>query len=215
MLKCVIFDLDGTLLNTIYDLNEALNHVFAEYNLSKKSVEETTRNIGNGIRNLIIRSMGSENNIDEIFKKFMDYYNSHVDVYTKPYDGINDLLLYLKNKDIKLAVISNKNIVPLTTLINNHFPNMFDIVLGDGMGYKRKPDSEIINECLNKLNIKKEEVVYIGDSDIDILTTNNSNILGIFVSYGYRDKKILEENGAKIICDSVLELKEYLAKLEL
>lgn len=213
MLKCVIFDLDGTLLNTIEDLNAALNHTFAEFNLSKISVSQTAKNLGNGIRNLIIKSMGSENNIDAIFKSFMNYYNNNVNVYTKPYDGIVDLLYYLKDKGIKLAVISNKNIVPLTSLVNSHFPNMFDIVLGEGMGFKRKPDPEIINFCLTELNVKKEDALYIGDSDIDILTINNCNISGILVSYGYRDKKILEENGAKIILDSVEDLKEYLANL--
>ena len=213
MIKSIIFDLDGTILDTIYDLNAALNHTFAEFNLPKVSVDKTRANLGNGIKRLISDSLNSDTNtsIDILFNSFMEYYYNNVDVYTKPFEGIPSLLLYLKEKGFKLAVISNKNIKPLSLLINNHYPNIFDAVYGDGMGYKRKPDHEVVLKCLEELKTKPDEAIYIGDSDIDVITVKNVSCHGVFVSYGYRKKELLEENGAKIICDSVKELKEYLS----
>lgn len=211
--KLIIFDLDGTILDTILDLNMALNHVFTEYNLPKISVDDTRLNLGNGIRRLIIDSKGNDENIDILYKRFMEYYNENYNVYTKPYEGIIDLLYILKNKGYKLAVISNKNIVPLKKLVDYHFKDIFDIVLGDGMGFNRKPDPEIINYCINRMDSNIENTIYIGDSDIDIKTVDNSGVNGLFVSYGYRRKEILEKNGAKLIFDDVLDLKDYLNKL--
>ena len=213
MNKLIIFDLDGTILDTILDLNMALNYVFTEYNLPKISVDDTRLNLGNGIKRLIIDSKGDDENIDILYKRFMEYYNENYNVYTKPYEGIIDLLYILKNKGYKLAVISNKNIVPLKKLVDYHFKNIFDIVLGDGMGFNRKPDPEIINYCINRMDSNIENTIYIGDSDIDIKTVDNSGVTGLFVSYGYRRKEILEKNGAKLIFDNVLDLKDYLNKL--
>lgn len=213
MNKLIIFDLDGTILDTILDLNMALNYVFTEYNLPKISVDDTRLNLGNGIKRLIIDSKGDDENIDILYKRFMEYYNENYNVYTKPYEGIIDLLYILKNKGYKLAVISNKNIVPLKKLVDYHFKNIFDIVLGDGMGFNRKPDPEIINYCINRMDSNIENTIYIGDSDIDIKTVDNSGVNGLFVSYGYRRKEILEKNGAKLIFDNVLDLKDYLNKL--
>ncbi|MBQ7641534.1 MAG: HAD family hydrolase [Acholeplasmatales bacterium] len=215
MQKLVIFDLDGTLLDTIADLNAALNHTLAEFNFTKISCEKTRELVGNGIRNLIIRASGTDSNIDLMFKCFMDYYNKNVNVYTKPYNNIKELIIKLKNIGFKLAVVSNKNIIPLKTLVNYHFKDLFDLVLGDGMGYKRKPDSEIINECIKKLDSDLEHTIYIGDSDVDVKTVNNTGCHGIFVSYGFRDKEKLIEAGAKTILDNVSDLSNYLLKVEL
>lgn len=215
MQKLVIFDLDGTLLDTIADLNAALNHTLAEFNFTKISCEKTRELVGNGIRNLIIRASGTDSNIDLMFKCFMDYYNKNVNVYTKPYNNIKELIIKLKNIGFKLAVVSNKNIIPLKMLVDYHFKDLFDLVLGDGMGYKRKPDSEIINECIKKLDSDLEHTIYIGDSDVDVKTVNNTGCHGIFVSYGFRDKEKLIEAGAKIILDNVSDLSNYLLKVEL
>ena len=215
MQKLVIFDLDGTLLDTIADLNAALNHTLAEFNFTKISCEKTRELVGNGIRNLIIRASGTDSNIDLMFKCFMDYYNKNVNVYTKPYNNIKELIIKLKNIGFKLAVVSNKNIIPLKTLVDYHFKDLFDLVLGDGMGYKRKPDSEIINECIKKLDSDLEHTTYIGDSDVDVKTVNNTGCHGIFVSYGFRDKEKLIEAGAKTILDNVSDLSNYLLKVEL
>ncbi len=215
MHKLVIFDLDGTLLDTIEDLNAALNYTLAEFNFTKISVTKTRQLVGNGIRNLIIRAAGTDKDIDLMFKCFMDYYNKNVNVYTKPYNNIKELIINLKEKGYKLAVISNKNIVPLKLLIDSHFEGLFDLVLGDGMGYKRKPDPEIIHECIKKLDSNLDNTYYIGDSEVDVLSVSNAKCKGIFVSYGFRDKSILEAAGAKLIFDNVSDLSDYLLKVEL
>ena len=210
MYKLAIFDLDGTILDTINDLNKALCYTLAEYNLPKISVDETKKNLGNGIRNLIMVSGKLDNCPDEMFNTFMTYYNNNVNNYTKPYDGIIDLLNELKNAGYKLAVISNKNIKPLNLLIDAHFKNIFDLVLGEGMGFPKKPNPEIVLYCINRLGIDIKDTVYIGDSDVDIKTVNNVRCDGLYVSYGYRSKEKLVEAGAKIIFENVQNLKDYL-----
>lgn len=215
MQKLVIFDLDGTLLDTIADLNAALNHTLAEFNFTKISCEKTRELVGNGIRNLIIRASGTEDNIDLMFKCFMDYYNKNVNVYTKPYNNIKELIIKLKNIGFKLAVVSNKNIIPLKALVDYHFKDLFDLVLGDGMGYKRKPDPEITNECIKKLDSDISYTYYVGDSDVDVRTVMNTGCHGLFVSYGFREKEKLIEAGAEIIFDNVNDLTDYLLNVEL
>ena len=210
MNKLAIFDLDGTILDTIYDLNQALCYTLAEFNLSKISVEETKANLGRGIRNLIKTSAKLDECPDNMFNTFMSYYNNNVNNYTKPYDGINELLINLKNRGYKLAVISNKNIKPLSLLIDSHFKNIFNLVLGEGMGFPKKPNPDIVLYCINKLGSDINNTIYIGDSDIDIQTVKNVGCNGLYVSYGYRPKEKLIETGAEIIFDNVQKLQEYL-----
>lgn len=210
MVKGIIFDLDGTILNTLRDLHEAVNHSLKKYGYKLKELEDTKNNIGNGIRNLIIRSADNKlDDIDLLYTGFNQYYKIHYNDYTKEYDGITDLLIYLKNKGLKLVCCTNKINYAANGLIDVHFPNLFDLVVSDGMGINKKPDTAMIDYILNKLDLNKDEIIYIGDSDVDIKTINNSNIEGIIVSYGFRDKSILSNLYNNII-DSPKELKEYL-----
>jgi phosphoglycolate phosphatase len=212
MIKGIIFDLDGTILNTLRDLHEAVNHSLNKYGYKLKELEDTKNNIGNGIRNLIIRSADNKlDDIDLIFNEFNQYYKVHYNDYTNEYDGITDLLVYLKNKGLKLVCCTNKINYAANGLIEAHFPNLFDLVVSDGMGITKKPDRAMIDYILNKLDLNNDEVIYIGDSDVDVKTINNSNIEGIIVSYGFRDKSILSNLYNNII-DSPKELKEYLIK---
>lgn len=218
MRKIIIFDLDGTLLDTLKDLNEALNYTLAEFNFAKISLDKTRALVGNGIRKLIIDACNTDKYdacntdkyIDSMFKCFIDYYNKNINVYTKPYDNIKELLYKLKDKGYALCVISNKNYVPLNILVDYYFKDIFDIVIGDGEGYLKKPNPDSILYCINKLNSNLSNTYYIGDSDIDIKTVNNAKCNGVFVSYGFRDKEKLVEAGAKIILDSVDALTNYL-----
>ena len=141
----VCFDLDGTLLYTLEDLHNALNHSLKKYGYKEVSLDETRLNVGNGIRNLIIDSAKSSDNIDLMFSEFKKYYEVHCTDNTLPYIGMVKLVSDLKNMGYKIACVSNKHYVTLNKLINYYFPNMFDIVLGDGMGYERKPNP---NSCL-------------------------------------------------------------------
>ncbi len=212
MVDTVIFDLDGTLLDTLEDLTYALNYSLDLFKYNHVNISDTRRFIGNGIRRLIeVASNDSDtNHLDLMFNRFKEYYTIHCNDYTKPYKGINEILFYLKNKNIKLGVVSNKAKYALEILVNSHFPNIFDVVIGDGEGLKRKPNPEPILKAIEKLNSNIANTIYIGDSDVDINTINNTGCHGIIVSFGYRDKEILIENNAMNLCDTVEELKEKL-----
>jgi len=207
-MKAVIFDLDGTILYTLIDLNNALNYTLPIFNHDKISLEETRKLIGHGIRNLILDSSNhDEDNIDKMYNTFMEYYNIHCDDNTKVYAGILDLLYYLKSKGYALGVITNKNIIMTEKLLNNHFENIFDIIIADGVGFKRKPDTESLEYIRSKFNSLKDDIIYVGDSEVDYNFANDFGCHSIIVSYGYRDKDILTSSGANNIVDDVTSLK--------
>ena len=207
-MKSIIFDLDGTILYTLIDLNNALNYTLRQFNHDEITLKETKKLIGHGIRNLILDSSNyDEDNIDKMYNTFMEYYNIHCDDNTKEYSGILDLLYYLKSKDYILGVITNKNIIMTEKLLNNHFSDIFDIIIADGVGFRRKPDTESLEYIKNKYNMQKEDMIYIGDSEVDYNFAKNFGCNCIIVSYGYRDKNLLEANGITNIVDDITSLK--------
>ncbi len=213
MINAIIFDLDGTLLNTLEDLTDAMNYAKCEFGYKKNTIEDTRKFIGNGIKNFIKRSINfEEEHQPEIEIRFKEYYSKNCDNKTHPYDGIFEVLDYIKSKGIKLGVVSNKAIYATEILINNHFKGYFDIIIGDGMGLKKKPDPETIFYAAEKLNAPINNILYIGDSDVDIETINNSGCKGIIVSYGFRDKKLLLEKTDNVV-DSTNELLEKVKEL--
>lgn len=194
MIKMVVFDLDGTILDTLEDLCDGVNYAISKYGYNKITLEECKSYIGHGIRNLIERSIApSTLYLEETFQTFKKYYTANCNIKTKPYDGIIKLLNDLKNNNIKLGLISNKHIDPLKVLVDYHFNGIFDEIIGDGMNLKRKPDPESIIYILDKYKLNKDEIVYIGDSDADIKTVDNAGVKGLFVSYGFRDYQILSQ----------------------
>ena len=206
MYNAILFDLDGTLLDTLEDLTSAMNYAKCIFGYKENSIEDTRRYIGNGITNFIKRSINfDEEHLEEIQKRFKEYYLKNCNNNTKPYDGIYEILDYLKGKNIKLGVVSNKAIYATEILINSHFPNYFDIIIGDGMGLPKKPKPDVINYACEKLDTSILNIIYIGDSDVDIETINNVGCKGIIVSYGFRDK---EELLTKIdnVCQTTKEL---------
>ncbi len=211
MIKLVAFDLDGTLLDTIYDLHESLNYVLKKYDLETVDLSDTKKNIGNGIKNLVLRSLKGkkEELIDDIYKDFMDYYKINYAVYTKPYDGIYKLLDYLKSKDIILGVITNKNEEIAKNLMKHFFNGYFDFVIGDN-DMKRKPNPQKMDYVINNYNVSNDEILYIGDSNVDFEFVSNSNVNGAYLSYGYRPKQLLKEIGATPIFDDAYSLLEHL-----
>ena len=168
------------------------------------------QNIGTGIRNFIKKSINDEsnNNIDNMFNDFMDYYSKNYNNKTKLYDGIYDIVYSLKKDGYILGVISNKRYEILNNLVNDYFKDLFSFVIGDGSGFKKKPDNESISYIINRYNINKEELLYIGDSDTDIITINNSGCMGLIVSYGYRKYEELIKYNIKNISKNTIELKE-------
>ncbi len=212
-MKALVFDLDGTLLNTIEDLKNAINYAIGLYGYQPISSQQAKDYVGNGIRKLVERSIGSDlTYLDESYNEFVSYYTKNCNVYTKPYDGIKALLDYANEKDYLLACVSNKNIVPLKLLIDAHFCGYFITVIGDGEGFQRKPNPDTLFECAKRLNVNISDIIYIGDSDVDVETVKNAKCDGIFVDYGYRQKNDLINKGAEIICSSPLEIIEVLEK---
>ena len=213
MLNAILFDLDGTLLNTLEDLTNAMNYAKCKFGYKENTISDTRSFIGNGIHNYILKSINyDETHLEEIEKRFKEYYSKNCDVYTKPYDGIIDILDFLKEKNVILGVISNKAIYAAEKIINNHFPNYFDIIIGDGMGIPKKPAIDSLAYVSNKYNIKMNNILYIGDSDVDIKTINNAKCHGIIVSYGFRDKDELLKLTDKVY-DSPKKLLDRIKEL--
>ena len=214
-MKTIIFDLDGTILNTLEDLKNAVNYALNFYNLEIKSLEFVRKAIGNGTQVLIRRC--TSNNLDdnkrkEVFDCFKSYYLEHYDDFTKPYDGIKEMLENLKGK-CRLVVVSNKDNDLTQKLINKEFPGLFDVIQGSYFDKPKKPDPFLINKIIKDNNIDKNDCLYIGDTDVDKESADNANIEYRLVSYGYRNKEELEKTCPNDMpFDSVLDLKNYLLK---
>lgn len=210
MKKLILFDLDGTLLNTLEDLAEAVNHVLELRDFPLHTVPEYRRMVGHGIRNLIQRALPQYMNADEAYIEacvadFKAYYSAHIDVNTRPYPGMVELLNELHSRGIKLAVASNKFQEGTEHLIHEFFPDVdFVAILGNREGFPLKPSPEIVEEVLKKAGVSKEAAVMVGDSPTDMLTAANGGIDAIAVSWGYRTKEELAGNS---VVDTVEQLR--------
>lgn len=211
-IEAVIFDLDGTLLNTLYDLADSVNWALETYGMPQRSLEEVRAFVGNGLRNLMTQAVpgGEENTVFEsLFESFREYYKAHCNVKTAPYEGILELMETLKERGVKMAIVSNKIDAGVKELNQIHFAEFVDIAIGEREGVGRKPNPDSVNEALYLLGVDKEHAIYVGDSDVDIKTAKNAQVGCIAVSWGFRDEAFLAENGAEIIIDTPLELLKY------
>lgn len=207
-----IFDLDGTLLDTIEDVTVAVNYSMSKINCSPCTLDEVKGFLGNGYRMLIKRSAPDEATEDEIDKalcEFVSYYNEHLMDFTKPFDGIVEIINELSNGNKTLAVVSNKNDFATQTVIKRFFGDKFDIVVGKRDCFKLKPNPDSLLYVMNELNAKPDECVYIGDSEVDVQTAHNAGIKCIGVTWGNRDKSVLISNGADYIVDSA----DYISRI--
>lgn len=212
-IEAVIFDLDGTLLNTLYDLADSVNWALEKYGQPTRSIEEVRAFVGNGLRNLMQRAVpnGEENPVfEDLFEFFREYYKSHCNIKTAPYEGIMELMKELKGRGIQMAIVSNKIDAGVKELNAIHFAEYVDVALGEREGIERKPAPDSVNEAIRLLGVNKENTVYVGDSDVDIQTAKNAEIRCVSVSWGFRDEAFLMEHGAGIMIDRPLELLEYL-----
>jgi len=196
--KAIIFDLDGTLVNSIEDLADAMNKALEIYNYPKHSYEAYQDFIGNGIRSLVVKALPKthrdEAQIKRSFESMMEIYRKHITDKTKPYDGI---------------IILTKKVV------NKLLPHYFEYVEGLSIEAHKKPNPIKALEISKNLGIKPEEIIYVGDTGIDMETANNANMLAVGVSWGFRTKKELIENGAKLVIDHPWELTTILKKADL
>ena len=213
MKRTVIFDLDGTILDTLTDLTDAVNFALSSFGFPPRRSEEVCSFVGNGIRKLIERAIGREGyeKQEELFQTFRQFYAEHCSVTTRPYEGIEEVLKTLQNRGIKRAVLSNKSDAEVKKLIQTHFPNLFDEVQGEdeSAGFPRKPNPKGVLEIMRRLNASAQETVYVGDSNVDIQTANNAGIDCILVTWGFKTKAFLLENGAKITVDTPSEILNY------
>ena len=210
-IKCAVFDLDGTLLNTIKTINYYLNHTLSTYGLGSVSEEDTMRFVGDGAIKLIERALdrvGADSSlIDSVYKTYNEAYNSSPYYLTEVYDGILELLSALKGKGIRLAVLSNKPDFAVKATIGKFLPDTFDIVRGGVDGVPLKPSPDALFEILREFGFTPDETAYIGDSEPDVLTAQNAGIKNaIFVTYGFRTADQLRVVGAKTIVDNPIDI---------
>ncbi|MDE5563857.1 MAG: HAD family hydrolase, partial [Oscillospiraceae bacterium] len=185
--QLAIFDLDGTILDTLEDLYLSVNHALQENNMPKRTIQEVRQFVGNGIRKLIERAVPSGTDtvtVDRVHADFTLYYKVHYADCTAPYAGITDILSALRNAGIQTAVVSNKADYAVQALCAQYFPSLFDTVAGEKEGVRRKPAPDAVYAVLETLAVPKEKTVYIGDSDVDIQTAQNAGIPCISVDWG-------------------------------
>jgi phosphoglycolate phosphatase len=209
--KLVIFDLDGTLLNTISDLARSTNYALRKNGFPVHPIEDYRRFVGNGIRKLFERALpqgdATEENITKIQKTFLPYYDIHNAEHTEPYDGIPELLHILQSKGLLLAVASNKYQQATEKLISRYFPQTsFIAVFGQRRGIPVKPDPAVVCEILRIAGIQAAEALYAGDSGVDMQTASNSGIVSIGVTWGFRPRSELEATGATHIANSTTDI---------
>lgn len=206
----IIFDLDGTLLNTINDLGYACNYALAQTGYPTHPISAYPQMVGNGINNLIRRAlpetMRTEDNVLRVRASFVPYYNAHNCDYTTPYTGIVELLHALKAQGHRLAVASNKYQEATEKIVNHFFPDIFDVVLGERAGIARKPDPQIVYDILRELNPNETKIHYVGDSLVDYETAQNAGVPFIACSWGFVPRRKLVEAGINVIVDAPEEI---------
>lgn len=215
--KLVIFDLDGTILDTLEDLTDATNYALSVCHFPKRTKEEVRNFVGNGILKLAERAVpeGTDRTfVLDVYKAFGEYYRRHCLDKTQVYPGVPDLMKALRAKGCLLAVVSNKADYGVQQLCHKFFDGLFDFAVGEREGVKKKPSPDAVLEVLEALHIAKQDAVYIGDSEVDVATAKNAGMDCLTVTWGFRDRAFLAERGAKHFAERPEEVLEYLADLK-
>ncbi len=212
--KGIIFDLDGTLVNSLEDISDAMNKVLQSLNFPTHSYETYQYFIGSGLRNLVSKALPATNNSNEqieiCFECMINEYREICTLKAKPYDGIVELLENLTSQSIKMAVFSNKADELTKKIASEIFPNHFDTAVGLSTEALKKPNPFEALEIGKKWNLKPEEILFVGDSDIDMQTAVNANMFPVGVTWGYRTEEELKNSGAKLVVNKASELIEIL-----
>ncbi|MDY5761383.1 MAG: HAD family hydrolase, partial [Bacteroidaceae bacterium] len=218
----IIFDLDGTLMNTLDDLHDSVSYALRQAGLAPNPKQDTRRYLGNGVRNLVNRSVeqacptADEALKERVFEIFRAYYVAHSMDKTAPYEGIPEMLKECKKRGFFTAIVSNKLDPAVKDLHKAFFADSIDVAIGETPTVKRKPAPDMVDEAIRQLSllhgrsIEKSECVYVGDSEVDLQTAKNSDLPCIAVSWGFRDRDYLVEQGAKTIIDCPDELFEHI-----
>lgn len=208
--KGIIFDLDGTLVNSLEDISDAMNSVLTGLNYPTHTYDDYQYFIGSGLRNLVSKALpasnNSENQIETCFQNMITEYRETCILKTKPYEGITELLDNLVSRNIKLAVFSNKADELTKKITEEIFPGYFDASVGLSVESLKKPNPFEAVTISENWSLKTEEIIFVGDSDIDMQTAVNANMLAVGVSWGYRTEEELKASGAKLVINNPLEL---------
>ena len=210
----VIFDLDGTILNTLDDLAASVNFALERCGYPLRTTDEVRQFVGNGIGKLMERSAPSGTGEEDLAKShgvFTEHYKDHCADRTCPYDGIKELIAKLRSMGCKTAVVSNKADYAVKSLCKDYFPDMLDVAVGEREGIRRKPCPDSVNEVMELLGADSVATLYVGDSDVDVETAANAGVDCAAVTWGFRSREFLAEHGAVTIVDSVDELFDIIA----
>lgn len=213
MYKLAVFDMDGTILDTLEDLKDSTNFALQKCGYPTRTYDEVRRFVGNGIRKLIERAVPeglSVEKIDRVHEVFTEHYKVHCADKTKAYDGIKPLIEKLRANGVKTAVVSNKADYGVQELCKEYFDGLFDYAIGEREGIRRKPAPDSVNEALRVLGMSKSEAVYIGDSDVDFETAKNAELPCISVLWGFRDEEFLREKGATLFVHDPAEIYDII-----
>ena len=200
----IIFDMDGTLLDTLEDLTDSINYMLNKYSYPTKTIDQIRSYVGNGIKALVERAIpdGAENpNFDEAYDCFLSYYEAHSEDKTKAYAGVCELIEKFRQHGYKMAIVSNKFDAGLKVLAKKFFPTI-EVAIGESAGVNKKPAPDMVFAAMNQLGSTKEKSVYIGDSDVDFMTAKNSGIDCVSVLWGFRTREFLSDMGATVFAET-------------
>ena len=204
----ILWDLDGTLLNTLEDLMDGVNYALDQFGLPPRTLEEVRQFVGNGAANLIIRALDGRAETQAVLETFRTYYNAHCQIKTGPYPGILEALACLKEK-YPMAIVSNKPDSAVKPLCQQYFPGMY--ALGERSDCPRKPAPDMVYKAMADIGV--ETCIYVGDSEVDVETAKNAGVKCLSVLWGFRDKDVIEQAGGKYFCETTDQLIEKIEEL--
>lgn len=213
--KMVIFDMDGTILDTLEDLKNCINYALEVSGFPTRTMNEVRMFVGNGLQKLVERAVPegtTEEEKEDVFEKLKCYYKDHCTDNTKAYEGILDLLLSLRRDGYMTAVVSNKADFAVQELVHDYFDGLFDYAVGEREDVRKKPAPDAVNAILSKCGLNPDEAIYIGDSDVDIETAKNAHMDCISVLWGFRDRAFLEQHGASVYAEKPEDILSLLAE---
>ncbi len=216
MIDTVIFDLDGTLLFSLEDLKNSTNFALRQFGFKERTLEEVRIFVGDGVRKLIERALPQGTDamiIEDVLRVFKENYEQNMYNCTKPYNGIQKLLLDLRHSSLKTAVVSNKFDIAVKELCKKYFGDLIDVAIGQRDDVPKKPAPNGVFAAIKELGAKQQNCIYVGDSDVDVLTAHNAGLKCIGVTWGYRDRELLESKGADYIVNDPHEIFNLIKKI--
>lgn len=211
--KAVLFDMDGTVLDTLADLTNAVNHILAQYGMPPRTPREVASFLGNGAARLLALSAPEgtpEETLREMLAVYQPWYDSHCAILTAPYPGILPLMEALKAAGVKQAVISNKQDRAVRQLAAQHFPGLLETAVGESATVRRKPNPDAVLAALREMDVRPEDAIYVGDTEVDLRTAENAHLDCAAVGWGFRTEEQLRKAGAGHIFQSAEELLNWL-----